>query len=81
MAQEQKPNLLIQIHDLINEAFDLDEFRELCLHLEFKYDNLRGETLSARNSRHIFLSTLFSFLFSGGVGAVLLLRRLQRMRK
>ncbi|HRQ37989.1 MAG TPA: SUMF1/EgtB/PvdO family nonheme iron enzyme [Chloroflexota bacterium] len=48
MAQEQKPNLLIQIHDLISEAFDLDEFRELCLHLEVKYDNLRGETLSAR---------------------------------
>lgn len=48
MAQEQKPNLLIQIHDLINEAFDLEEFRELCLHLEVKYDNLRGETLSAR---------------------------------
>lgn len=48
MAQEQKPNVLIQIHDLINDAFDLDEFRELCLHLEVKYDNLRGETLSAR---------------------------------
>lgn len=48
MAQEQKPNLLIQLHDLINDAFDLDEFRELCLHLEVKYDNLRGETLSAR---------------------------------
>jgi formylglycine-generating enzyme required for sulfatase activity len=48
MVQEPKPNLLIQIHDLINDAFDLDEFRELCLHLEVKYDNLRGETLSAR---------------------------------
>ncbi|GIK56246.1 MAG: hypothetical protein HND44_16740 [Chloroflexi bacterium] len=48
MAQEQKPNLLIQIHDLINDAFDLDEFRELCLHLEVKYDNLSGGTLSAR---------------------------------
>lgn len=48
MAQEQKPNLLIQIHDLINDAFDLEEFRELCLYLEVKYDNLRGETLSAR---------------------------------
>lgn len=48
MAQDPEPNLLVQIHDLIDATFNLGEFHELCIHLGVKYDNLRGENLSAR---------------------------------
>ncbi|MCP4362094.1 MAG: hypothetical protein GY796_29145, partial [Chloroflexi bacterium] len=48
MAQDPKANLLVQIHDLIDDTFNLTEFRDLCLRLGVKYDNLRGETLSER---------------------------------
>ncbi|MCP4283245.1 MAG: caspase family protein, partial [Gammaproteobacteria bacterium] len=30
--------------DIIDEAFDLEEFRDLCLDLDVEYDNLPGET-------------------------------------
>lgn len=48
MAQDPKTELLVEIHDLIDDTFDLPEFRDLCARLGIKYDNLRGETLSDR---------------------------------
>ncbi len=48
MAQNSKNQLLVQIHDLIEDTFNLEEFRDLCFRLGVKYDNLRGDNLSAR---------------------------------
>ncbi len=33
-----------RLRDIIDEAFDLEEFRDLCLDLDVEYDNLPGET-------------------------------------
>ncbi len=48
MAQPPKTELLTQIRDLIHNHFDLEELRELCFRLGIRYDDLPGETLSAR---------------------------------
>ncbi|MCP4429273.1 MAG: toll/interleukin-1 receptor domain-containing protein, partial [Chloroflexi bacterium] len=48
MAQDPQNQLLVQIRDLIEDTFSLEEFRDLCFRLGVKYDNLRGESLSAR---------------------------------
>lgn len=48
MAQNSENNLLAQIHDLIDDTFSLEEFRDLCFRLGVKYDHLRGENLPAR---------------------------------
>ena len=45
----QNPKLLVQIRDLIVEVFSLDDIREICFLLEEDYDDLAGETKSARS--------------------------------
>jgi hypothetical protein len=37
-----------RLHRLLSGHLDLEEFRTLCMDLGIKYDNLRGEGLSAR---------------------------------
>ena len=68
MTENSRTELLNQIHDLINRTFNLDEFRELCSRLGVDYDNLRGETKSARirdliqkMDRHRRLDDLLNF--------------------
>lgn len=39
---------LTQLHQLLNQYFDLEEFRSLCFDLNVDYDSLRGEGKSAR---------------------------------
>ena len=46
---------LIDLHQLLDRHFDLEEFRTLCVALDVKYDNLRGEGLSARMRELVLL--------------------------
>ncbi|WP_420630210.1 hypothetical protein [Candidatus Leptofilum sp.] len=48
LPSNQLPASLSQLHRLLVNSFDLDEFRTLCLNLNIRYDDLAGETLSAK---------------------------------
>jgi formylglycine-generating enzyme required for sulfatase activity len=48
MLSQSQSDLLTQIRDLIQQYFDLSEFRDLCYRLGVSYSHLPGETLPDR---------------------------------
>lgn len=48
MPQDARTNLLVQIYNLMAQTFDQEDVRNICFRLGVDYDDLRGETKSAR---------------------------------